>query len=114
MSYKYLPKDLIPLAIDLDADGTMDSYYRLPAPILWVFRIPHPDEVETYTPMETIVTKVGVSLILASAETTAMAVVIPLNEDDEPDIHGALTFEGVSSYEGVLIRLGFTPALPTN
>ncbi|WP_157634692.1 hypothetical protein [Spirosoma sp. 48-14] len=64
--------------------------------------------------METIVTKVAVSLIPASAEKKATAWVAPLNEDDEPDINGALAFEGVNSYEGVLVKLGFTPALPAN
>ncbi|GAB3718951.1 hypothetical protein GCM10027592_62210 [Spirosoma flavus] len=110
----YLIKDLIPIGIDIGTDGTVDSYYRLPTPMVWIFRIPHPDDVETYTQVETIVTKVAVSLIPASAEKKATAWVAPLNEDDEPDINGALAFEGVNSYEGILVKLGFTPALPAN
>ena len=114
MPYPYTLKDLIPIGIDLGTDGTMDSYYKLPTPILWVFRIPHPDDEDSFTRMETIVTKVAVSLIPASAENKSMAFVAPLDEDDEPDINGAVAFEGVSSYEGVLAKLGFTPTLSAN
>ena len=113
MPSHYLLKDLIPIGMDVDADGNIDSYYKLPAPILWVLRIPHPDDLSKYTHTEVIVTRVAVS-IPVSAENKATAWVVPLNEDDEPDINGALAFEGVSSYEGVLAKLGFAPDLPTN
>ena len=114
MPSQYLLKDLIPIGIDIDADGNIDSYYILPAPILWILRIPHSDDSSKYTHMEVIVTKVAVTLIPVSAENKATAWVVPLNEDDEPDLNGALAFEGSSSYEGVLIKLGFTPALSDN
>lgn len=114
MPSHYLLKDLIPIGVDIDAQGNIDSYYTLPAPILWVLRIPYPDEVDIFTRVETIVTKVAVNLVPVSAESKAIAWVVPLNEDDEPDLNGALAFEGVTSYEGVLIKLGFTPALSDN
>ncbi|GAB4019305.1 hypothetical protein GCM10028808_56610 [Spirosoma migulaei] len=114
MPHHYFHKDLIPRGTDQGADGTVDNYYNLPSPILWVIRIPYPDDVNTFTRVETIVTKVAVSLIPASVENKSTALVVPLNEDDEPDLNGALAFEGVSSYEGVLVKLGFTPDLPAN
>ncbi|SFE31542.1 hypothetical protein [Spirosoma endophyticum] len=114
MPTHYFLKDLIPIGIDVDADGNIDSYYKLPTPILWVLQIPHPDDLSKHTNSEVIVTKIAVTLVPPSAEEKATAWVIPLNEDDEPDINGALAFEGVSSYEGVLAKLGFTPDLPNN
>ncbi|MVM42030.1 hypothetical protein GO730_37500 [Spirosoma sp. HMF3257] len=114
MPHPYLHKDLIPIGTDQGPDGAVDNYYNLPSPILWVFRIPHPDDVDAFTRVETIVTKIAVSLIPASVENKSTALVVPLDEEDEPDLNGALAFEGVSSYEGVLVKLGFTPALPIN
>ena len=114
MTYSYLMKDIIPIGVDIDADGVTTNYYRLPCPILWVFRLPHPDDENQYTRVENIVTKVAVELISVSAKNKPMALVAPLDENDEPDLTGVLSFEGVTTYEGVLVRLGFTPSLLTN
>lgn len=114
MAYPYLLEDIIPIGIDVDVDGDITSYYKLPSPLLWVFRLPHPGDEDQYTLVENIVTKVAVDLISVSGENKPMALVAPLNENDEPDITGILSFEDVTTYEGVLVRLGFTPSLPTN
>ena len=114
MASYYLIKDLLPIGVDVDADGIITSYYRLPSPLLWVFRFPHPDNKDQHTVIENIITKVAVELIRGTADEQSIALVAALDENDEPDINGVVSIEGVTTYEGVLIKLGFTPSLSTN